>query len=228
MAIQVQDIIQRASITLLDEQNVRWSRNELLSWLNDGQRVIARFSPDAYIKRVSNHYIATGTLQALPADCNQLLNITSFVYKGRRRSARKVNRRVLDAMDPVWTTRTEVLDGEDFEYATNYVYDKRYPKFFYIYPGVPTGGGTFQADILYSSSPGNVAITSTILVNDMYADALLDYILYRSYLKEEEEVAIDSSKAVFYFKAFNQASGQKIQADVVSKAQGNEVDGKSN
>jgi len=44
-------IIDKAAIQLLDTGNVRWTRAELFSWLNDGQRQITLMSPQTNNKQ---------------------------------------------------------------------------------------------------------------------------------------------------------------------------------
>ena len=45
--VKVIDLINRAEEILQDTTNVRWSQQTLLNYLNDGQREIVLFRPDA-------------------------------------------------------------------------------------------------------------------------------------------------------------------------------------
>lgn len=58
---------------------------------------------------------------------------------------------------------------------------------------------------------GGVA-SQTITLDDVYANALLDYVLYRAYLKDAEYTA-NSERVNFFYKSFMQALGLKYQVD---------------
>ena len=45
--ITAKSIIDKASVQLLDTGNIRWTRTELLGWVNDAQRQITVMSPNA-------------------------------------------------------------------------------------------------------------------------------------------------------------------------------------
>ena len=48
MSVSVQSVIDRVQVTLQDTTGVRWPvANELVLWVNDAQREIALFKPDA-------------------------------------------------------------------------------------------------------------------------------------------------------------------------------------
>ena len=52
MATTVRSILNRAASLLNDEEHVRWEESELLEWLNDGQRAVAKGpATDAYVLR---------------------------------------------------------------------------------------------------------------------------------------------------------------------------------
>ena len=133
-----------------------------------------------------------------------------------RFAVRRVARESLDAMVPGWQQETT----EDLPTrGVNLIYDERDPKRFYLYPVVPTGS-TASADIIYSTAPDDATLNGGITLDDIYADALLDYILYRAFSKEEEEVPIDSTKAAFHGAAFYNAIGQRFEARRLLAEQG--------
>ena len=49
MTIAAQSIIRRAVETLQDTTSVRWPVNELVRYLNDGQREIVLYRPDSMV-----------------------------------------------------------------------------------------------------------------------------------------------------------------------------------
>ena len=136
--IKVIDVIDRAEEILQDVSNVRWTQQSLLNYLNDGQREIVVFRPDA------------STVNA------------SFT--------------------------------------------------------LASSAGSNTIEIIYSSSPANITIsnftsdTTTITLDDVYANALLDYILYRAYQKDSE-YAGDLQKSGSFMQSFQNALGIKTQVD---------------
>lgn len=208
--IRVIDVIDRAEEILQDTSNVRWSQQSLLNYLNDGQREIVLFRPDASTTNAS-FTLATAAKQSLPSGGLRLLD----VYKNLSPNSSAISlieRKVLDDQVDNWysTTSTEV---------EHYVYNPVDPKTFYVYPH-PSGGG-HTIEIIYSSSPSNITIsnfttdTTTISLDDVYANALLDYILYRAYQKDSE-FAGDLQKSGAFMQSFQNALGIKTQADAGS------------
>ena len=208
--IRVIDVIDRAEEILQDTSNVRWSQQSLLNYLNDGQREIVLFRPDASTTNAS-FTLAAAAKQSLPSGGLRLLD----VYKNLSPNSSAISlieRKVLDDQVDNWysTTSTEV---------EHYVYNPVDPKTFYVYPH-PSGGG-HTIEIIYSSSPSNITIsnfttdTTTISLDDVYANALLDYILYRAYQKDSEFAgALQKSGA--FMQSFQNALGIKTQADAGS------------
>jgi len=72
--VTAKTIIDKAAIQLIDLTNIRWTRAELLSWLNDGMRQIVLIQPSASTTTVSKLLVA-GTRQTLPVDGWLLLSV---------------------------------------------------------------------------------------------------------------------------------------------------------
>ena len=205
--VKVIDIIDKAEEILQDTTNVRWTQATLLGYLNDAQREIVLYRPDA--NPVNESFtLAQASKQTLPAAGLRLLNI----YKNDSPTTKpitNIEKRVLDDQIEDWhgTTGTTV---------EHYIYDPVDPKVFYVYPH-PSGGG-HTISIVYSSAPSNISIgnfsraTTVISLDDIYANAILDYILYRSYLKDAE-YAGDLQRAGAYLQSFQSAIGIKNQVD---------------
>lgn len=67
-------IINKAANQLTDSTNVRWTRVELLGWLNDGQRQIVLMTP-ASTNKVQTVQLVAGTRQSIPTDGWTLLEV---------------------------------------------------------------------------------------------------------------------------------------------------------
>jgi hypothetical protein len=180
-----QRLIERASTILQDPDNTRWPENELLNWLNDGQREVALFKPDAYPK-VDTVALDEGTRQSIPDGGSQLLDVLRNQGGG---VVTLVSRSVMDEHRPDWHQVDSSAEVKHF------MFDERNPKTFWVYP---PNDGTGSVEVLYSAAPEDVAVEDTILIDDTYANALVDYILYRAYMKDADYAANDQRAANQY------------------------------
>ena len=199
------DIIDRARIVLNDADGIRWLDAEFFKWTNDGQRVIALVRPDSSVANATLTLIL-GTKQSLPTDGLRLLdvvrNINADLTGGR--SVRHVDRDVLDTQNPSWHSDTGALVEK------NFVYDNRDTKNFYVYPPALS---TSKIEVVYSKNPADVTtLSSTVAVADIYADPLLNYVLYRAYSKDAE-FAQNFQLSGAYLGAFNAMLGIKTAKD---------------
>ena len=206
---QVNALVARASTLIQDATNVRWPIPELVGWLNDGQREVALNKPEASVKNVSVALIEGSTKQTLPADAVLLIDVVRNTGSGGSSpgtAIRLTGREVLDAQRPTWHS-----DPNAIGYIQHYTYDPRDPKNFYVYPKAPGVG--WQIEVVYSSSPQDAVTGGVISIDDTYANALLDYILYRAYSKDAE-YAGNANLAVAHYTAFANSLGIKTQNDM--------------
>lgn len=199
------DLINRVSITLQDPTYVRWTQSELLNYLNDAQRQVVLFRPDA--KAVNAPFAcANSAKQTLPADG---LRLISVLRNTGGRAITKVDRSILDVQLPTWYETAVGSDG-----VKHYVYDALDPKNFYVFP---KPAAAYQIDIIYAMSPVDIVIsnytndTQVIGIDDIYANALMDYMMYRAYQKDSEFANLN--RAALYYQAFATSLGIKSQAD---------------
>jgi hypothetical protein len=195
-------LINRTSIILQDTTNIRWPRDELLGWLNDGEREIVLHKPNAYIRNVPTG-LTTGSKQALPVDGVSLIDVPRNVNGN---AVRVVSREILDAQSPGWHVSTQAVA------IKHYVYSPLDPKTYYVYP--PSNGSS-SVDLVYAASPGDIGEQSLILVDDVYATALINYILYRAYSKDAEYAA-NSAQAAAFYQQFMTLLGAKVTAETVT------------
>lgn len=212
--VLVREVLYRVSAQLLDmptaaEQFTRWPEQELVHWLNDGQAVIAKYLPPA-TSRVDAIKLAAGSKQSiesiaaasiLPGDGSAaaavkgklLLDvIRNMGADGATpgRAIRVVARDVLDAANPNWHTTTDTT-------VTEYVFDPKTPKVFYVSPAVAPGASLW-IEIAHLVNPVKVVIgtpnqyrsdssdATTISIDDQFVDDLVNYIIARAQLKDAE------------------------------------------
>lgn len=206
MAITAQSIIQRVATTLQDTSAVRWATNELVRYLNDGQREAVILRPDATITN-GTMALVTGAKQTLPAGVSRLVEV---IRNTSGRVVRLTTRFILDAQKPNWYTSTAS------DTILHYMYDPRDPQIFYVYPPAHTAA---SLEIVYSALPTDVAepaagttytsVTGNIDLPDTYSNALVDYVLYRA-LTKDSEVAANAQRAVAHFEAFKAALATEL------------------
>jgi len=207
--VTAQTILNKAAIQLTDIANVRWTRAELLSWLNDGMRQIVLMQPSGSSTTVSVK-LAAGTRQSIPSDGWLLLQIyrnmgTSGTAPGR--AIRIVSREVLDGFNPNW--HTEIPKAE----VKNYIYDVQDQLAFYVYP---PNTGTQYIELNYSAQPTNLTSESqTIPIFDIFQSALVDYILFRACSKDAE-YAPGLQLAQGYLATFTASVQGKTQSEAVN------------
>lgn len=200
-------LIDLAEIVLQDTGNVRWPAEELLGWLNEGQREIVLFKPDANPINASVA-LAAGTKQAIPAAGTCLLKVVRNMGTNGTTAGnviRLIDQQILDDQNPDWHTETGAA------VINYYTYDERDPKNFYVYP---PSDGTTQAEIIYAAAPANILSNAAITLGDIYASALVDYILFRAYSKNVE-YASDGQRAMAFYQSFLTKIGRKEQADML-------------
>jgi len=201
------ELTDRAGVLLLDPTHVRWVPTELLDYINDGQREITIYRPDASTS-VEVLTLADGnTRQTVPADAIRLLDITrnmGITGSTAGSPVMIIDRVILDTQIPDWHSanpQSEIL---------HYTYDPKTPDIFYVYP---RPGNSLKVEAILSVPPEEITSTAgNLTISDIYANALLDYIMYRAFSKDSEYA--DPQKAVGYYKTFMQSLGVKSQVDV--------------
>jgi hypothetical protein len=201
-------IIDKAAIQLLDTGNTRWTRAELLAWLNDGQRQIVLMSPQTN-NTVSTVQLTEGTRQVIPNNGWKLLDVIRYMgTDGLKpgRAIRVVSQELLDATDPNWHGARKT------DAPMNFVFDLQEQDVFYVYPP-NTGRG--YAQINYAKVPaGLTAESQPIEVKDIYQTTLLDYMLFRANSKDAEYapgLQLASSYMAMFMSVF--PNREKVDAD---------------
>lgn len=218
--VKVVDLLSRAGALLLDDDFVRWTPTELQYWLNDGYRELINLRPDASTASVE-FACQAGARQVLTyADAARLLGVEyNTAATSKKYSVRLAARAALDSQRRQWRTEAQTVDIEQ------YLFDPLKPLEFEVYPPASASARLW---IKYSAFPAAHTLTAAQLVNpstaevlrvsDSFANALLDYVLYRAYSKDGEDG--NAGKAAAYYSAFRTAVGEKNQTDAVSQPGG--------
>ena len=218
MAVLAKDLFERVRILLQDQDSIRWPLGELRGWLNDGQREIVLQKPNAKSETVVLA-LQAGTYQKIADTYLSILRVVRNITadgppRVGGRAVRTVPREILDATIPDWHDITVVSPKR---VVSNVVYDQFDVRAFYTYPA-NDGTGRLEAvlSILPTSipepaDPDDIAgYTSPIGLDDIYANALVDYILYRAYIKDAS-YAGNAQRAVACYTQFANALGIKLR-----------------
>lgn len=197
-------IVESAQKTLFDETGVRWTPDELLTYLSDAQREVVILKPTANtINDVVQ--LAPGTRQEIPAAGLEFIDVVRGMGSDGLtpgRAVRQVSRTTLDATRPDWHT-----DTADIE-AVHYMFDNRDVRHFYVTPPQPTPAG--YVEIIYAATPTEVGtLDDVIALDDAYSTVLMFYVIARAMAKDSGEG--DPNKASYYHNLFsNILQGRKV------------------
>jgi hypothetical protein len=103
------------------------------------------------------------------------------------------------------------------------MFDPRLPKQFLVYPPATASA---QLEVAYALVPAPHTLTEAqlidpttaevIRIDDVYANPLLDYMLYRAFSKDSEQ-ANNASRAMAHYQAAVASLGIKSQSDQASQ-----------
>jgi hypothetical protein len=218
--VKVVDLIVRAQTLLQDEDSVRWTVAELQYWLNDAYKETIGLRPDVNTQTAEYTCVA-GPRQVITGSFSNAIRLVEVVRNlattSNKSSVRLTDRKSLDTQRRSWYSDTPSVSVE------MYMFDPRTPKQFLVYPPATTAA---RLEVIYSVLPAehtlsdaqllNPATAETIRIDDIFATALYDYMLYRAYSKDSEQTAM-MQRAVAHYQAFQNALGIKQQVDAASQ-----------
>ena len=219
MTISAQSIIRRATDLLQDQTSVTWPASELVRWLNDAQRAIVKARPDA-MNTTTTMTLAAGSRQdldnaALTPPPAKLIEITrNMATTSSKGAVTLIPRKVLDAQTPNWHNIPGTVN------ILHYMFDARDPKTFYVYPPALA---TAQLEVMYAAYPTDITepsdgalwsvVTGNLSLPDIYADDVLNLILFRAYSKDMESAG-NEARAAAYLNMVTASLGAEIAATV--------------
>ena len=213
MALTGTNLLSRIEDILQDTTSVRWPEAELLRYINDAQREIVNYRPEASAK-TDNVQLVTGTKQALPTEGLRLIKVTRNMSDASggasgKRAVRIVNVDILNTQEPDWNDPTVSGDAAHGTVVKHYIFDEDDPKNFYVYPGV---AGNAYVEIVYSKAPTDLSSGSSNLdIDDIYGNAVIDYVLFRAYQKDSE-YAGNAQRSQTHYQLFMNCVAQGLQA----------------
>lgn len=210
------NLLNRIKDTLQDTTSVRWPEAELIRYINDAQREIVNFRPESSAT-TTNVQLITGTKQSLPSAGLRLIKVVRNMSAASgsatgKRAIRIVNPDILNTQEPDWHDPTVSGDAAHTTIVKHYMFDEDDPRNYYVYPGV---AGNAFVEVVYSASPTDLSGTSsTIGVDDIYANAIVDFVLYRAYMKDAE-YAGNAQRASNHYQLFTGSISQGVQSSTL-------------
>lgn len=205
MPVTVGSTIGRAKVTLLENgaEGLRWTNDELLLWHNESYQSITGLRPDASSVTAPIE-LSAGTKQIIPAGGIRLLDVVRNTAGASDKTAiRRKDRKELDDIMPGWHGATPAVSIEHF------VFDEMEPRSFYVYPPAAAGA---EIELIYSAAPAphnssyDAAKDDPIELDDTFAPAIVDYILFRAFSKDADN-PMAVQRASMHFQAFTTQLG---------------------
>lgn len=182
--MQCSFVINQVRQKLNDPSKVTWSDTVLINALNEALQALVSYRPDA-ASYTAMMLLVAGTRQTLPSDGVRLLKVIrnkgASGLSDAGRAIRKTDMLVQDALLPDWhlTNGQTVID--------EYFYDPLQPKEFYVYPPAPVSP-QIGIDISYVRVlPTISATTDTFPVDDYFAPAIQEWMLYSIWGSDDEQ-----------------------------------------
>lgn len=192
--------------------NYRWTEAELLRYVNGSTRQILLLLPESNPVEYLFTTVA-GSRQTLPTDGIKFIKATHNYGGGARTTVIKyVEEDVLNSLLADWPSdTTPVLPGTTSTWFQHYSHDPREPKIFSLYPAPDIAGR--QLYIVYSQMPTKLtAKGQTYPLDDVYANAAIEYIVYRA-LTKEGRYSLPSEFRVELWNNFLRGLGFKVQSE---------------
>lgn len=222
-SVTVVSIISDARTLLNDADVTRWTSLELQKWLNAAYREIINLRPDANAKSGSLTCVA-GARQNITSAFASALRLLDVVRNVAATSQKNIvtliDRASLDSARRGWPNETQTVDIE------HYVFDPRLPKEFMVYPPATAAA---QLEVVYSELPtphalteiqlNNSATAETIRIDDTYANAILDYVLFRAFSKDAISPNM-AARAAGHLQSMQLSLGVKTSGDDTTKPKG--------
>lgn len=210
----VRDVLYQASLLLKDSapQFSRWKVRELVGWLNDGQRALAKYVPIAS-SRVDSIRLVAGARQSInaipaarviPGDGSAPQDVTGLSINDIVRnmgsdgataglSVTVVSRDFLESFSRGWSAEPAA------ESIDHYTHDPQTPDVFYVYP---PSDGTGWVEVSYVAEPKQVPLppsdadyavggssAEVLGVDARWQDDIVNYVVARALMKDGQDAA---------------------------------------
>lgn len=211
--MQASELIDAAAKELNDVNHDTWSEVSLIGFLNAGQREVVKVRPSA-CSVVEEVELIAGTLQYIPATYHALMAVIRNTDGGGDpgEAITKVDKESLDLSNLLWHSDAVSTSVE------HYAYDVEKPDVYFVTP--PADFGIFIECAFYIHPVDVGSAFDEIGLEAIYANAILQWMLYRAYSVETDSMSSQQSSQSNY-SAFYNSMGESLPiAPVVSAGGG--------
>lgn len=199
------DILTRAQDILQDAGADYWSEAELTRWLNDARLDAYKLRPDLY-EATEAVILAEGFRQVVPGGSRRLFSVVRNISAPKQRAITVIKAANLARIRPNWRSMPKAAE------IKHYLCDELDPGRFDVYPPARED---VRVEVSYAKLPAVLTDTSTELEQEgEYATALIDYVLYRAFLKEADTVPAFHARAMQHL----QVATATLTGDMAVKA----------
>ena len=186
-----------------------WTDETLFKYVTEAQNAIILLGVDAHI--ISEDItLAQDAMQTIPTGGVRFIDILRNVAGG---PVRKIEKKVMDDVLPGWMIE-ETATGIE-----HYMFEGERPTVFFVYP-VPNTA-TQKISLSYAKGVDLITVVGdTIVLPDIYLPAIKEYLLWRCFSEENENMAL--SVAMQHLQNFYTLLGKKYQGKEMLKAVMNE------
>ncbi|GIB55152.1 TPA: DUF6682 family protein [Vibrio cholerae] len=195
MDVTVKVLLDRIARDLIDIRNVRWSRPELMDFLNDAIAAIVLRRPD--LSRTTSKVHADTNTVALPDDAYQILAVNHI----NNIAAQYVDINKLNQLYPEWRNTSGVpvcWTRNELDETTLFIY--------------PSPESRVDVEVVYSRTLKVTQESDSFPLSPMYEGVVGDFVMYRAYNKDSQNPA-EGQKAQLHLQAFASALGDKTATD---------------
>ena len=193
--MRANEVIQRARTILQDADSDYWTEDELPKWLTDGRMEAYALRPDLY-QVTEDIRLQEGALQTLPDGSRRLFGVIQNVSHAKQRQITVTDGLILSRHRPSWRT------GRKSAEILHYIYDDIRGHEFEVYPPARE---EVDVRISYAKVPASIdtaASTLELTEEGELASVLVDYVLYRAFLKEADTVPAYHDRAAAHYTKF--------------------------
>lgn len=207
--MNAKEVIGKARVILQDEGLDYWPKDELAGWLSDGRKEAYALRPDLF-QSTESMQLSKGFVQKLPNGSRRLLSVNRNVTHPRGREITVVKAGDLAKSRPSWRSMAESAE------ILHYMYDDMQPEVFYVYP---PARDAVVVEINYAKLPEEITSddsTAELKQEGEYASGLIDFVLYRAFLKEADTTPAFMERAMQHYTKFNSAFSGTVATQVVT------------
>jgi len=202
VTVNVGDLLDSVSTTLLDQARRTWEQPELVSYLKEALAATANVKPDMYTRQEFMTPVV-GISQVIPEDGVALLDV---IQNATGQVVTQVDAGLLDEANRFWPAATRETEVEHF------AADPRDPRRFNV---TPPNDGAGSIQILYGAIPEVTGSSGeTLPIAGSYLAPLTFYVLGKCYAKNSKKQ--DLGKATSYMNQWGALIGLKTKGQVAA------------